>query len=30
VVVIPRAGHVPWLQNRTAFSEAVVEFFRSP
>jgi pimeloyl-ACP methyl ester carboxylesterase len=29
VVVIPQAGHVPWLQNRTAFSDVVVQFFES-
>jgi proline iminopeptidase len=27
VVVIPRAGHVPWLQNRPAFVEAIGTFF---
>jgi proline iminopeptidase len=27
VVIIPQAGHVPWLQNRTAFVDAIVEFF---
>jgi proline iminopeptidase len=30
VVVIPRAGHVPWLQNRAIFSDIIVEFFESP
>jgi proline iminopeptidase len=30
VVVIPRAGHVPWLQNPVALSDTVVEFFASP
>jgi pimeloyl-ACP methyl ester carboxylesterase len=28
MVIIPRAGHVPWLQNRTAFVDLIVEFFR--
>lgn len=27
VTIIPRAGHVPWLQNRTAFVDVIVEFF---
>jgi pimeloyl-ACP methyl ester carboxylesterase len=27
VVIIPGAGHVPWLQNRTAFVSALVPFF---
>ena len=27
VVIIPRAGHVPWLQNRTAFVDVIGEFF---
>lgn len=30
VVVIPGAGHVPWLQNRAAFVEAVRTFFDRP
>jgi proline iminopeptidase len=29
VVVIPRAGHVPWLQNRAAFVSAIGTFFDS-
>jgi proline iminopeptidase len=29
VVVIPRAGHVPWLQNRAAFADILCEFFES-
>jgi pimeloyl-ACP methyl ester carboxylesterase len=28
-VVIPQAGHVPWLQNRAVFSEVLVKFFES-
>jgi proline iminopeptidase len=27
VVIIPGAGHVPWLQNRPAFAEAIISFF---
>jgi proline iminopeptidase len=27
VAVIPRAGHVPWLQNRSAFVDVIVDFF---
>lgn len=27
VIIIPRAGHVPWLHNRTAFVDALVAFF---
>ena len=26
-VVMPGAGHLPWLQNRPAFAEEVVAFF---
>jgi proline iminopeptidase len=29
VVFIPRAGHVPWLQNRAAFVDAVDTFFET-
>lgn len=27
VVIIPRAGHVPWLQNRAVFVDAISTFF---
>jgi proline iminopeptidase len=27
VVVVPRAGHVPWLQNPAIFSDLVIDFF---
>ena len=27
VLFIPRAGHVPWLQNRAAFVDAILTFF---
>jgi pimeloyl-ACP methyl ester carboxylesterase len=27
VVIIPRAGHVPWLQNRAAFVDAISTVF---
>ena len=26
-VIIPGAGHVPWLQNRAAFAREIVAFF---
>jgi pimeloyl-ACP methyl ester carboxylesterase len=29
VVCIPRAGHVPWLQNRAAFVDAIGTFFET-
>ena len=29
VVIIPRAGHVPWLQNRAAFVHAISTFFEA-
>ena len=28
VIIIPDAGHVPWVQNRPAFAAAVVSFFQ--
>jgi proline iminopeptidase len=27
VMIIPRAGHLPWLQSRTAFVDVIAEFF---
>jgi pimeloyl-ACP methyl ester carboxylesterase len=27
LVIIARAGHVPWLQNRTTFADLIVGFF---
>jgi pimeloyl-ACP methyl ester carboxylesterase len=29
VVVIPRAGHVPWLKNRAEFVDAIATFFET-
>jgi len=30
VVVVPHAGHVPWLQNAAIFSGLIIDFFQSP